>query len=203
MKETIRMKKNNIGGKETNKQDKRHIWATMILVILTFIIFIIMMPKNQNGISKNCKQTNFNMITNYIENDSFMLHDKISKKKNNIEAKSTITKKERKIIECIVMGEAGNESYEGQMLVAQCIKNACDKDNLSPSEVRVKYQYSGWDDNPTQKVKNVVEDVFIDNKKITEEKILYFYAPAYCYSEWHESQRYILTEGGHRFFADK
>lgn len=34
---------------------------------------------------------------------------------------------ERDVVERVVMAEAGGESFEGQMLVAQCIFNACEK----------------------------------------------------------------------------
>lgn len=107
---------------------------------------------------------------------------------------------ERKIVECIVMGEAGGQSYRGKLLVAQCILNACLKENLPPSEVRIKYQYSGWKENVNKDVKSAVEQVFGDGELATNESILYFYAPEYCTSDWHESQDYVLTEGGHKFF---
>lgn len=108
---------------------------------------------------------------------------------------------ERRIVECIVMGEAGGESYEGQVLVAQCIFNACNKDGLQPSDVLNKYQYSGWHNNPSQTVKNAVSAVFDEGYKATNEYILYFYAPKHCTSEWHESQKFVCEIGGHRFFA--
>lgn len=100
------------------------------------------------------------------------------------------------------MGEAGGESYEGKMLVAQCLKNACEKDDLEPSEVAEKYQYSGWSENPSKETKEAVRAVFDNGEKLTDEEILYFYAPEFCDGEWHETQRYVLTEGGHKFFAE-
>lgn len=108
---------------------------------------------------------------------------------------------ERYIVECVVMGEARGESYEGKVLVAQCILNACLIDGLQPSEVRKQFKYAGWNENPSEEVKQAVSAVFDDGYKVTEEPILYFYAPSLCKSSWHETQRYILTEGCHRFFA--
>lgn len=108
---------------------------------------------------------------------------------------------ERQVVECVVMGESGNQPYEGQVLVAQCILNACLKDGLQPSNVRLKYQYSGWNSNPSQSVKNAVSAVFDDGYKETNECVLYFYAPEYCISNWHESQKFVCEVGGHRFFA--
>ena len=115
---------------------------------------------------------------------------------------TALTQEERYVVECIVQGEAGGESYKGKMLVTQCIKNACEKDNLKPSQVMKKYKYSGWNENLTEETKNAVSAVFDNGEAVTEEYILYFYAPKYCDSTWHETQKYVLTEGGHRFFAE-
>lgn len=109
---------------------------------------------------------------------------------------------ERRVVECMVMGESGNQPYDGQVLVAQCILNACLKDGLQPSEVRTRYKYSGWHNNPSDSVKEAVSAVFDDGYKVTDEFILYFYAPKYCNSKWHESQRFVIEVGGHRFFAE-
>ena len=108
---------------------------------------------------------------------------------------------ERRIVECVVMGEAGAESYEGQVLVAQCLLNGCIKEGVQPSVIRRKYKYSGWKDNPTDSVKKAVSAVFDDGYKITNEFILYFYAPKYAKGKWHETQRFVIEEGNHRFFA--
>lgn len=113
-----------------------------------------------------------------------------------------LSDEERQIVENVVMGESCGEPYEGQILVAQCILNACLKDGIQPSEVRKKYKYSGWKTNPTDSVKEAVSAVFDDGYKITDEPILYFYAPKYCAGRWHETQRHIITVGGHKFFAE-
>ena len=114
-----------------------------------------------------------------------------------------LTAEERRTAECIVMGEAGGESYEGKMLVAQCIINACKKDGIQPSEVRTRYKYSGWNENPSREAIEAVRAVFDRGETITDEPILYFYAPGLCDSTWHETQRFVVQEGGHRFFAEK
>lgn len=108
---------------------------------------------------------------------------------------------ERWVTECMVMGEAGGESYEGQVLVAQCIRNACEIEGLVPSEVRVSYQYQGWHNYPSESVKKAVSAVFDEGYTITNEPILYFYAYTWSTSNWHESQRFVISEGCHRFFA--
>lgn len=109
---------------------------------------------------------------------------------------------EREVTEYIVMGESGGEPYDGQVAVAQCILNAALKDGIQPSQVKTKYKYSGWNTNPTESVKEAVSAVFDNGYKITDEKIMYFYAPKYCKSRWHETQKFVTEIGGHRFFAE-
>lgn len=109
---------------------------------------------------------------------------------------------ERTELESLVMAESGAESYEGQMGVAQCILNACEKENKQPSEIAIMYRYTKHRPAPNESVKEAVRAVFDRGEVITDAKILYFYAPALVYSAWHESQTYVLTVGGHKFFAE-
>lgn len=113
-----------------------------------------------------------------------------------------LSDEERRVVENIVMGEAEGESWDGKVLVAQCILNAALKDGIQPSEVRTKYKYSGWNENPSYEVKMVVTAVFDNGHTVTDEPILYFYAPKYSEGRFHETQCYVLTEGGHKFFKE-
>lgn len=117
-----------------------------------------------------------------------------------------ITEDDRYVIECIVAGEAKGEPTEGKMAVAQCLLNAMAKDGLSASEVRKKYQYSGWDDelqnsNPDcwVEVCEAVNRVFDDGEFVSENPILYFYAPKVINSKWHRSLPHDQNIGGHSF----
>lgn len=114
-----------------------------------------------------------------------------------------LTDYERRVTECMVMGESGGESYEGQLMVAFCILNACLKDGLQPSEVRVEYQYSGWKENPSDSVKRAVKEIFDDGYAPIDDTPMFFYAPKRVKrTPWHETQRYICTIGGHKFFGE-
>ena len=130
------------------------------------------------------------------------IEERTNKEEPVNEAYFYLSEEERITAECIVMGESGDETYFGQILVAYCLLNACEKDGLQPSEVREVYKYSGWHEKPTTSVKNAVKTVFYDGYKPVEDNILWFYAPKWCSSAWHESQRFIIEEGGHRFFAE-
>lgn len=113
-----------------------------------------------------------------------------------------LTAAERDEIERVVMAEAGAEPYIGQMAVAQCILNACEQENERPAEIVRRYGYTAARPEPSYKVKSAVSDVFDDGETATDREILYFYAPALCQSLWHESQTYVCTIGGHRFFEE-
>ncbi len=113
-----------------------------------------------------------------------------------------LSDQERYIVECIVMGEAGGEPYEGQVLVAQCILNGCIKEDVQPSKLRKMYRYSGYRTNVTQSVKKAVRAVFDEGYEITDEPILYFYAPKHSKGKWHETQCFVIEVGGHRFFKE-
>ena len=148
-------------------------------------------------------------VDNVSPNDNDITPIVISNQVENFEKEVEIEKEpifnlseyERWVVECIVMGEAKGESYEGKALVAQCILNACLREDIQPSEVRIEYKYAGWNEAPSDEVKEVVSAVFDDGYQVTSEQILYFYAPKVCNSAWHETQRYVITEGGHKFFA--
>lgn len=114
-----------------------------------------------------------------------------------------LTDAERDVVERVVMAEAGGESFEGQMLVAQCILNAAEKRGVDPSEAVVLYSYTKSRPDPTQRVKDAVAAVFDRGETVVGEPILYFYNPALVTSDFHESQIFVIEEGGHRFFAER
>lgn len=111
-----------------------------------------------------------------------------------------LTPYERGVVERIVAGEARGESLEGQMLVAQCILNSCEKDGLQPSQVRIKYKYSGYSENVTESVKQAIVNVFDNGEMIVGEPIQYFYNPTLVTSEFHESLTFVIQSGSHKFF---
>lgn len=113
-----------------------------------------------------------------------------------------LTEAERSVVERVVMAEAGNESFEGQKAVAQCILDACVKSGLRPDAAVRRFGYTSSRPSPSESVRSAVSEVFDEGDFVTAEPILYFYAPAVCSSPWHESQSYVLTIGGHRFFKE-
>ena len=118
-----------------------------------------------------------------------------------------LTEYELWFVECVIAGECAYEPYEGKLGVAQCYFDAMLKDGLSATEVKSAYGYIGWNENLDKQdpkayneVKNAIMDVFYGGKFVTEKPILFFYAPRWCTSEWHEAQEFEMEIGGHRFF---
>lgn len=109
---------------------------------------------------------------------------------------------ERELLERIVMGEAGAEGFNGAALVAQCIRDTLIyKGAGSVREVITKYKYSGDTSKiPNDDVKAAVSYIFDQGGVAVKHKIFYFYAPKLVNSSFHESRKFIVEYGGHRFF---
>nr|DAG58988.1 MAG TPA: Cell Wall Hydrolase [Caudoviricetes sp.] len=123
------------------------------------------------------------------------------------ESPINLTEDDRWFIESVMAGECAYESYEGKLAVAQCYFDAMIKGGLTAREVKEVYQYDGWNpdlDKQDRKmyieVMDAVHDIFDMGQFVTEKPILFFYAPRWCTSEWHEAQNLALEIGGHRFF---
>lgn len=120
-------------------------------------------------------------------------------------ARYPLTQTQRDLIEATVMAEAAYEPFAGQMAVAQCILDGCEELDIPPEETVRVYQYaapSGLE--VTGQVEDAVSAVFDKGYTVTEESILFFYAPRWMEggtSPFHESQKFAIEIGGHRFFA--
>ncbi|MBQ6510888.1 cell wall hydrolase [Candidatus Saccharibacteria bacterium] len=116
----------------------------------------------------------------------------------------SITDDEFYFICCLVYGEAGDEPYDGQVLVAQCFYNAMKESGMNAYDTRSAYGYYGSTSKGTsESVKKAVRAVFYEGYRYTDAEVLYFYAPSMCKSSWHESQIFVCEVGGHRFFAKR
>lgn len=113
-----------------------------------------------------------------------------------------LTAEERTLIEQVVSAESRGEPYDGQVAVAQCIINACLKDNLRPEAVLKKYHYTTARVEPTSSVRSAVAAVFDRGEGVTDEPIIYFYNPNLCESEFHESQIFVIEIQNHKFFKE-
>ena len=88
--------------------------------------------------------------------------------------------------------------------VAQCMFNACDRTGWACSipEVLEQYGYTGPASWISEAAVQAYDEVFCSGMRYVDvEDALYFYAPQYCTSEWHENQRFIVEVSGVRFFG--
>ena len=142
-----------------------------------------------------------------------------------------LTDSERHVVESIVAGESGNQPFDGKKLVAQCIFHSMLRDNISPSQVRKQYSYSGYKNidefekeclkaygntNAADECRQAVKEIFDNYSMPTDDFVLFFYAPAHSKGTWHENAKtlkpitYVNEDGsttnyigGHKFFALK
>jgi hypothetical protein len=116
---------------------------------------------------------------------------------------------ERHVVCAMVCGEASNQSYYGKWLVCTCIRNACFRSQIQPSKVRIEYQYSGWNEEYEKQypelwaeIEDIVYRVFDCGDLAIEDNILWFYNPDKSKGKFHNTQRFVIEEGNHRFYAE-
>lgn len=118
------------------------------------------------------------------------------------EKRYELTDAERLLVAQVVEAEAKGEPYAGKVAVAQCILQSCEDDSVRPDVAVRKYGYSKERPNASQESLDAVQAVFDFGEVATTEPIKYFYAPKVAKSKWHESQIYVLTINGHKFFKE-
>lgn len=126
----------------------------------------------------------------------------ISNPDESYEGKAVDVGSERDLLERIVMGEAGGESFEGAALVAQCIHDTMVYEGYSSVRSVIDgKKYSGsLEVEPSEMVKEAVSYIFDDGGMAVQHKVIYFYAPKIVDSGFHESRELVIEYGGHRFF---
>ena len=113
----------------------------------------------------------------------------------------------------VVAAESRGEPYDGQLAVAQCIRETSERTMMTPEEVVKQVNPNGTRQYAqpvdisvvTDSVRDACCDVFVHGISATDEPIRYFYSTASgFYSAWHENNlEYIVTIGNHRFFKAK
>ena len=119
-----------------------------------------------------------------------------------MEKRYELTDKERLTLAQVVEAEAAGEPYAGKVAVAQCILQSCEDDSIRPDVAVKKYGYSSERPTASQESLDAVQAVFDFGEVVTTEPIKYFYAPDKTKSKWHETQDYVLTINGHKFFKE-
>ena len=117
-------------------------------------------------------------------------------------AKVTLTDEDRNLAERICMGEFGTGGFIGAALIAQCVKDAmCFEGYTSVADVISGNHYDGSVDiAPNEECRQAVRYIFDENHDAVQHRVLYMYNPYLVQSSFHESQNFILSYAGVRFF---
>lgn len=121
---------------------------------------------------------------------------------NFSQGKRELTNDERALAEQIVACEAGADSLEGQMAVAQCLYDSAVLDGLTIQQVFKKYGYSSlYNRKVTAENELAVSMVFDYGAKISNKPIQWFVTPAAASGSWHEHGATFAGQfGAHRFY---
>jgi hypothetical protein len=121
---------------------------------------------------------------------------------NFSQGKRELTDDERALAEQIVACEAGADSLEGQMAVAQCLYDSVVIDGITIQEVFKKYGYSTlYNRKVTAENELAVSMVFDYGAKISDKPIQWFVTPAAAPGSWHERGATFAGQfGAHRFY---
>lgn len=113
------------------------------------------------------------------------------------------------IVEQVVAAESRGEPIEGQMAVAQTVRETAQYYNLSYEDVALSDKYTDpvSYDEVTQSIKEACYRVLYLEENAVDEPIMWFYSTAGgFYSDWHETSdnlEYVCTIGQHKFYKLK
>lgn len=170
-----------------------------ILVLVAIVMTIMLFFMGLEGITTAAKTQDAPAETEtaepeIIDNTGVLLEEVIA---------FEITEEERQIIERVVMAEARGESLEGQMAVAQTIRDRCIERGQDPIEVcTAPNQYAMVNMEATERVKDAVVFVFDYGHSVFDEPTFYFYQ-----SEMINEPEFLAEKtfrgqiGPHRFYG--
>lgn len=105
------------------------------------------------------------------------------------------------VVYAAVMGSARGEDELVMQAVAQAIRNTCDDEGKSVSEVVEQRHYPLWEGDVSDEAKEAVGKMTENGRSAVDARIHYWYNPNIQDGEWFESTRhYICTIGNVRFF---
>lgn len=115
-----------------------------------------------------------------------------------------LTDYQRTIIEKAVMAESGTEPYLGVVAIAQCLRESAEHEGLDPVTILKKYQWTSARVTPNAKVKRAVAAVFDHGLRVTDSRIMFFYAPHLTSNRGHEKiYQFVFQISKVRFFTLK
>lgn len=204
------------------KRYKTYILALTMIVVATVTIVLsvayilgqhdaVVEPKQQSEVAPVCKVIQADIVSE-LEKEPEL----------EIELSASLVQQEARMPEFgydyeyvlrVVAAESRGEPYEGQLAVAQCIRETSACTMMTPEEVVKQVNPNGTRQYAqpvdlsvvTDSVRDACCDVFVLGVSATDEPIRYFYSTASgFYSAWHENNlEYVITIGNHRFFKER
>ena len=202
------------------KRDKTYIFALTVIVaaIVTIMLSVAYLMWQHDAVVEPTQQPE--VVAKAIPTESIVHNN--SEPKEEQELEESLVQQEARIPEFgydyeyvmrVVATESRGEPYEGQLAVAQCIRETSERTMMTPEEVVKQVNPNGTRQYAqpvdisvvTDSVRDACCDVFVLGVSATDEPIRYFYSTASgFYSSWHEnSLEYVMTIGNHKFFKDR
>ena len=202
------------------KRDRTYILALTVIVaaIATIVLYVVYILGQHDAVIEPTQQPE--VVAKAIPTEIIVHKD--SEPKEEQELEESLVQQEARIPDFgydyeyvlrVVAAESRGEPYEGQLAVAQCIRETSERTMMTPEEVVKQVNPNGTRQYAkpvdisvvTDSVRDACCDVFVHGISATDEPIRYFYSTASgFYSAWHEnSLEYVTTIGNHRFFKEK
>ena len=202
------------------KRDRTYILALTVIVaaIVTIVLSVAYILGQHDAVVEPTQQPE--VVAQAIPTEIIVHNDSAYKEEQELE--ESLVQQEARMPEFgydyeyvmrVVAAESRGEPYEGQLAVAQCIRETSERTMMTPEEVVKQVNKNGTRQYAqpvdlsvvTESVRDACCDVFVHGISATDEPIRYFYSTASgFYSAWHEnSLEYVTTIGNHRFFKER
>lgn len=202
------------------KRYKTYVFALTIIVvaIVTIVLSVAYLMGQHDAVVEPTQQSG--VVAKEIPTEIIVHNDYEPKEEQELE--ESLVQQEARMPEFgydyeyvmrVVAAESRGEPYEGQLAVAQCIRETSERTMMTPEEVVKQVNPNGTRQYAqpvdlsvvTDSVRDACCDVFVHGISATDEPIRYFYSTASgFYSAWHEnSLEYVTTIDNHRFFKEK
>lgn len=200
------------------KRDKTYIFALTVIVaaLATIVLYVAYILGQHDAVVEPTQQPE--VVAQVIPTEIIIHNDS----KPEQELDEALVQQEARMPEFgydyeyvmrVVAAESRGETYEGQLAVAQCIRETSECTMMTPEEVVKQVNKNGTRQYAqpvdisvvTDSVRDACCGVFVLGVSATDEPIRYFYSTASgFYSAWHEnSLEYVTTIGNHKFFKEK
>ena len=201
------------------KRDSTYMLALTVIVaaMVTVVLSVAYLMGQHDAVREPTQQQE--VVAKVIPTEILVHNDPEPKEVQELELEESLVQQEARMPEFgydyeyvmrVVAAESRGEPYEGQLAVAQCIRETSERTMMTPEEVVKQVNPNGTRQYAqpvdlsvvTDSVRDACCDVFVHGISATDEPIRYFYSTASgFYSAWHEnSLKYVMTIGNHRFF---